>query len=158
MISVFHILRYIKGIFFSFNQIMWLGAETFFEAFLCGASPPADPSLNHKSIYRGLEHTYWPTRDSGWLRFVITWRVRDEIAVQAAFTPTRCIFPKTVLLFWTILVVHCFAPHTEATVNYKVCRLIVNLNVLIFFFFFCSTTTRGGFWPSLQAYSTPFYF
>ena len=27
-----------------------------------------------------------------------------------------------------------------------------------FFFFFCNTTTRGGFCPSLQAYSTPFYF
>jgi hypothetical protein len=26
------------------------------------------------------------------------------------------------------------------------------------FFFFCSTTTRGGFWPSLQGYSTSFYF
>ena len=32
------------------------------------------------------------------------------------------------------------------------------LKVYTFFFFFCSTTTRGGFWPSLQAYSTPFYF
>ena len=36
---------------------------------------------------------------------------------------------------------------------------IINLfKGLFLFFFFCSTTTRGGFWPSLQGYSTPFYF